>query len=145
MRHISVARPGAIGEPRLVTSTNMLERALNQPEGGFVSGLSPAMRSLESVISEIASTNIPVLLIGESGTGKEMYAQLVHRLSDNHDKPLARISCGAAEASSFLTELGLNPSGRNGAAKTEFGSVFFDEISERNTVDEINGVEHIPF
>ena len=113
-----------------MTSTNMLERALNQPETGFVSGLSPATRSLESMIGEIASTNIPVLLIGESGTGKEMYAHLVHRLSDNRDKPLARISCGAADASSFLAELGLNASGRNGAAKTEFGTVFFDEVSE---------------
>jgi two-component system response regulator AtoC len=130
VRRTLVARTGDTGDPRLVTSTNILERALNQAETGFVSGMSPAMRSLESVIGEIASTHIPVLLIGESGTGKEMYAHLVHRLSDNHDKPLARISCGAADASSFLAELGLNASGRSGAAKTEFGTVFFDEISE---------------
>src|ERR1700733_6296542 len=117
-------------EPRLVTSTDMLERALNPPDAGFVSGSSPAMRALESVIGEIASTNIPVLLIGESGTGKEMYAHLIHRLSDNHDKPMARISCGALDVSSFSAELGLHPSGREKAAKAEFGTVFFDEISE---------------
>jgi two-component system, NtrC family, response regulator AtoC len=116
---------GSTSEPRLLTSTNTWERALNGPEAGFVSGLSPATRLVESAIREIASTNIPVLLIGESGTGKEMYAQLIHRLSGNQDKPLARISCGAAEASNFSADLGLNRS-----AKTEFGTVFFDEISE---------------
>ena len=44
-------------------------------------GISPAMQTLESVIGEIAPTNIPVLLVGESGTGKEMFANRVHRLS----------------------------------------------------------------
>src|SRR5579863_2889431 len=60
-----------------MTTNAILGMGLEQGRG-FVSGMSPAMRTLESVIIEIASTNIPVLLIGESGTGKEMFAQRVH-------------------------------------------------------------------
>src|SRR5215470_15459739 len=42
----------------------------NGDQNGFVAGLSSAMQALESVMAEIAPTNIPILLVGESGTGK---------------------------------------------------------------------------
>ena len=47
----------------------------------FVRGASPAMRALDRTIADIASTDIPVLLVGESGTGKEVMALEIHRLS----------------------------------------------------------------
>ena len=40
-----------------------------------------AILALNSMVAEIAPTDIPVLLIGESGTGKDASAQLIHRLS----------------------------------------------------------------
>ena len=40
----------------------------------FVRGLTPGMLTLESVIGDIARTNIPVLVVGESGSGKQMFA-----------------------------------------------------------------------
>ena len=48
-----------------------ISEAVRQHEAGgsgFVGGTSPAMLTLEAVISEIAHTNIPVLLVGECGT-----------------------------------------------------------------------------
>ena len=45
-------------------------------------GTSPAMLTLEAVLSEIAPTNIPVLLVGECGTGKQMFAHRIHQLSE---------------------------------------------------------------
>ena len=39
------------------------------------------MLTLESVIGDIARTNIPVLVVGESGSGKQMFAQRIHLLS----------------------------------------------------------------
>jgi len=104
-----------------------------QHEAGFVAGASRAMQSLESVIAEIAQTNIPVLLVGESGTGKEMFANRVHRLSGNEGKALARVRCAAMNASSFPAELGFGASGGNGTVQREIGTVFFDEISELDT------------
>jgi two-component system, NtrC family, response regulator AtoC len=112
-----------------VTTTHRLSGLLEQ-ELGFVSGTSLAIQTLESVIAEIALTNIPVLLVGESGTGKEMFANRVHRLSRSADKPLARISCAAVNPQSFAAELGLNGNGRSDLTRREFGSVIFDEISE---------------
>src|SRR6266478_3380045 len=76
---------------------------------GFVGGTSPAMSTLESVISEIATTNIPVLLVGECGTGKQMFAHRIHQLSQRSSERLIKISCAAARAESLATELGLEP------------------------------------
>jgi len=98
-----------------------------QEDAGWVAGVSPAIQTLESVVSEIAPTNIPVLLVGESGTGKEMFANRVHRLSQHSDEPLVRISCAAMSPAIFFAELGVNPEEIGGSAAS---TVFFDEISE---------------
>ena len=71
----------------------------------FVSGLSPAIQSLNATIGEIAGTDIPVLLVGESGTGKEVYTRLIHRLSRHSRKPLTKLSCRALEHGKFLALL----------------------------------------
>ena len=97
-----------------MTTLQKTEIAPEPLEGGFVAGVSAAMQALESVISEIAPTNIPVLLVGESGTGKEMFANRLHRLSGSEQKPLVKISCATMTAASFSAGLGLN---KNSVAK----------------------------
>ena len=64
---------------------------------GFVGGTSPAMSTLESVLPEIAATNIPVLLVGECGTGKQMFAHRIHQLSHRSSERLIKISCAGGE------------------------------------------------
>jgi two-component system response regulator AtoC len=120
-----------------VTTINRIA-TLEQQDTGFVAGVSPVMQSLESVVAEIAPTNIPVLLVGESGTGKEMFANLVHRLSRNADGSLSKISCAAISRETFAVELGLNGSRGSGTAGRENGTVFFDEISELDEVCQRN-------
>ena len=66
------------------------------------------MLTLEGVLSEIAPTNIPVLLVGECGTGKQMFAHRIHQLSDRSSEPLMKISCAGVRAESFASELGLD-------------------------------------
>jgi len=97
---------------------------------GFVAGMSTAMRTLEGVLKEIASTNIPVLLIGESGTGKEMFAHRLHQLSQRSAEPLARIACASLNSGTFAAVLGLNSKSHGDGERGAAGSVFFDEISE---------------
>jgi len=97
--------------------------------GAFVGGTSPPMLTLESVLSEIALTNIPVLLVGESGTGKQMFAQRIHQLSARSSEPLMKISCAGVRAESFANELGLDAS-QEAEYRHEAGTAFFDEISE---------------
>ncbi len=97
---------------------------------GFIPGMSPAMQTLESVVREIAATDIPVLLVGESGTGKEMFARRLHELSRSGEAPLVRIACASSSATTFPSDLGLAANGHGAAPEKMPGTVFFDEISE---------------
>jgi two-component system response regulator AtoC len=117
---------------------NKVYGMLDRRDAGFVSGISPAMQTLESVVGEIAPTSIPVLLVGESGTGKEMFAKRVHHLSGHGDEVLARISCAAMNPSVFAVELGMNGNGATETQRGGFGTVFFDEISELDSVCQRN-------
>lgn len=92
------------------------------------------MMTLEAVVSEIAATNIPVLLVGESGTGKQMFAYRIHQLSGRSAEPLIKISCAATRGESFLAELGSETSSRRDGERDEAGTAFFDEIGELDPV-----------
>lgn len=97
---------------------------------GFVGGTSPAILTLEAVVSEIAATNIPVLLVGESGTGKQMFAHRIHTLSGRSKEPLTKISCASMTPERFAAEIGLDASGHTNEGRDEAGTAFLDEISE---------------
>ncbi len=113
-------------------TTNGFLSELATEEWGFVGGMCPAMHTLETVISEIASTNIPVLFAGESGTGKAMFAQRVHRLSSRSDQPLVNVVCAAMNPAQLSSELGLgaSASGNEHTPDGTPGTVVFDEIAE---------------
>jgi two-component system response regulator AtoC len=96
--------------------------------GGFVGGVGRTMLSLENALSEIAATNIPVLLKGECGTGKQVFARRIHQLSGRSSEPLLKISCASAKSETFAAELGLEATGHDYPETA--GTVFFDEISE---------------
>jgi DNA-binding NtrC family response regulator len=93
----------------------------------FVSGASPAMRTLERAIVDIAPTNIPVLLLGESGTGKDILAHQMHRISLRRGEPFVKVSCTGLTPEE-LERPRNSHSGGNGASVA--GTVFLDEISE---------------
>jgi DNA-binding NtrC family response regulator len=113
-------------------STNGLESALTSEERGFVGGICPAMQTLESVLNEIAPTNIPVLFVGESGTGKAVLAQRLHWLSARSGERLVSIACAAMNPSLLSSELGLNGNGGDAqhSSVSRVGTVFLEEISE---------------
>jgi len=101
---------------------------------GFVGGSSPAMLTLETIITEIAPTSIPVLLVGESGTGKQMLAQRIHALSTRCEEALLKVTCAAMTSQRLGAELGMNghdghKSNRRGAYGAA-GSLLLDEIGE---------------
>jgi DNA-binding NtrC family response regulator len=107
-------------------------------EMGHVSGLCPAMQSLESVIAEIARTNIPVLFTGESGTGKAIYAQQLHRLSGRDEDAFARVTCAALNSATFASELDAHTNGR--AA----GTILLDEVTELDSACQRNLLYALP-
>jgi two-component system response regulator AtoC len=100
------------------------------PEDGFVRGQAAGVQSLNTLVAEIAKTDIPLLLVGESGTGKEVYARLIHRLSGLAETSLKKVSCASLEAGRLLAEIQeeIHPrtGRRDGAART----IFLDGVHE---------------
>jgi len=86
----------------------------------------PAMEAINSIASDIAKTDIPVLLLGESGTGKEVYARLIHRLSSGSDRPLRKINC-ASISPETLKEALLPETSQNGPHPS---TLFLDDIHD---------------
>jgi len=91
----------------------------------FLKGHSPAIQTLNSMVEDVACTDIPVLLIGESGTGKEIYARMIHQLSRHAPVPLRKVSCRAVEQAEFIT---LKSSLRDGDGGPQ--TLFLDDIDE---------------
>ena len=107
-------------------TTNGRENTLVSEDWGFVTGMCPAMQALESVVAEIAPTNIPVLFVGDSGTGKAMFAQRLRRLSSRSEEPLLTIACAALNLAPPSTELRLAPS-RNTEASVQTAGIAGNE------------------
>ncbi len=105
-----------------------------QEEARWISGVGTAMQTLEGIVAEIASTDIPVLLVGESGTGKEMLATRVHQLSAHAQEPLRRIPCASINPEILSAELGFKSNGTRKPNVT--GTVFFDEIGELDSASQ---------
>jgi two-component system, NtrC family, response regulator AtoC len=99
------------------------------PDPAFVYGQGSDLQSLNVLASEIAGTDIPVLLVGESGTGKGIYARLIHRLSGAPEASFFRINCGALDAGQMLSDVReafQNEADTNEPRKT----VFLDGVHE---------------
>ncbi len=109
--------------------------SLDQPltlatDAGFVCGHSRAIQRVDSVVEEIAGTDIPVLLTGESGTGKEVYARLIHRLSARKHLPLKKLSCAMLEPTQLLSELNSYQSEISEPRLDGAGTVYLDRVDE---------------
>ena len=68
-------------------------------------GASAAMRSLHTLLSQVAARDLTVLLTGETGTGKELAARAVHAESPRKAKPFVAVNCGALPADLVESEL----------------------------------------
>lgn len=95
----------------------------------YVRGHSPAIQGVNSLVEEIAPTNIAVVLMGESGTGKEVYGRMIHRLSKLRNLPLRKVNCRGVEQAELLA---LKSDFRNGAESGASGqrTLFMDGIEE---------------
>lgn len=96
----------------------------------FVQAASPAMRMIEQIIANVATTDLPILLVGESGVGKEAVALHVHRRSLRSAQLFTKVVCGALTPESF-EKVRRDSEGDNGNNRTTgIGTLFLDEIAE---------------
>jgi two-component system response regulator AtoC len=95
------------------------------PDYEFVEGVSPSMRSLVSVMLEVAQSEVPVLLLAEKGAGKKATARRIHELSQRAGQWFRIVSCSTEESGKFE-----DPAGRDSLVGE--GTVFLEGLSELN-------------
>ncbi|MCL2659550.1 MAG: sigma-54 dependent transcriptional regulator [Acidobacteriaceae bacterium] len=118
----------------------MLREKLRSQQGAYgLIGRSPEMLKLHRMLSKVACSAHPVLILGESGTGKELVARAVHHHGPNASKPFVPVDCGALVPSLIESELFGHVKGAfTGADRAkdgpfvmaDGGTVFLDEVGE---------------
>jgi DNA-binding NtrC family response regulator len=95
---------------------------------GFVYGTNAAIRAVNEMVSEIAPTGIPVLIVGESGTGKDAYARLLHRLSPLREAGFHKIDCASFDACQISSKLAAVRHAHS--LNSKFGTLYLDNLHE---------------
>jgi len=122
------------------TASRRLREKLRGQQGlGNLIGNSPEMEKIYRILSKVAQTSHPVLILGESGTGKELVARSIHSNGLNASKPFLPVDCGSLVPTLVESELfGYVKGAFTGAtrnkdgllASADGGTVFLDEIGE---------------
>jgi two-component system response regulator AtoC len=96
------------------------------------------MLQVQAICEQVASADVPVLILGESGVGKEVLARFIHERSGRGD-PFVRVNCAALPADLLESELFGHERGaftgaqRDKPGKFEMaghGTMMLDEIAE---------------
>ena len=70
-----------------------------------VIGVSPALDRAVTVASQVAPTDLSVLVLGESGVGKEIMPRVVHQFSKRKHGAFIAVNCGAIPEGTIDSEL----------------------------------------
>ena len=102
-------------------------------------GRSPLFRQAVDQATQVARSDVSVLLTGESGTGKELLAAQVHRESPFATGPFVKVNCAAIPTELVESELfGHEKGAFTGAASlrrgrfemADGGTIFLDEVGD---------------
>jgi two-component system NtrC family response regulator len=97
------------------------------------------MRKVCSQASQVAASNVSVLITGETGTGKELLAKAIHNNSRVKSGPFIAVNCGAIPANLMESELfghtkgaftGASGSRAGHFESADGGTIFLDEIGD---------------
>jgi len=122
-----------------IESRQLRERLRTQTGLGGLIGTSPEMEKVYRILSKVAHSTHPVLILGESGTGKEMVARSIHMNGPNASKPFIPVDCGSLVPTLIESELfgyvkeaftGANRAKEGLLSAADGGTVFLDEIGE---------------
>jgi DNA-binding NtrC family response regulator len=102
-------------------------------------GRSQFIRELDETITQLAPTDMTVLISGDSGTGKDIVARLLHQRSNRKGRPFVKVNCPAIPHELVESELFGYEKGAFTGAHTakpgrfelaEKGTIFLDEVTE---------------
>ncbi len=102
-------------------------------------GNTPSLNRAIEIATQVAPTDISVLVMGESGTGKEIMPQVIHHYSQRKHNDYIAVNCGAIPEGTIDSELFGHEkgsfTGALGDRKGYFevvdgGTIFLDELGE---------------
>lgn len=102
-------------------------------------GNSPKLNHAVTIATQVAPTDMSVLITGESGSGKESFSKIIHNQSPRKHGQFIAINCGAIPEGTIDSELFGHEKGaftgamdaRKGYFEvTNGGTIFLDEIGE---------------
>src|SRR5437762_9111124 len=95
----------------------------------FLEGVSPSMRAVEVVIRELASSDVPVLLLAEVGAGKRTIARRIHESSSRSREEFRIVGCAALSAENFEND--------SNEALFQEGTIFLEEIGDLSSICQV--------
>ena len=116
-----------------------LQRSQHSMEMGQVLGKSVGMEKLYRMLSKVADSTHPVMIVGESGTGKALVARSIHSSGPNSSKPFVPVDCSSMSPNSLERTLFGDSKGsstptdrpRRGLLATQGGgTIFLDDIGD---------------
>ncbi len=102
-------------------------------------GNSPLLNRAIDIASQVAPTDITVMITGESGTGKEVFPKIIHQLSPRKHGQYIAVNCGAIPEGTIDSELfghekgsftGAHESRKGYFEVANGGTIFLDEVAE---------------
>jgi DNA-binding NtrC family response regulator len=120
-------------------SRRLRDRLRTERGMGNLIGTSPGMEKVYRILSKVACSTHPVLILGESGTGKELVARAIHSSGPHASSPFVPVDCGSLVPTLIESELfghvkgaftGANHAKEGLLAAAEGGTVLLDEIGE---------------
>ena len=102
-------------------------------------GNAPALNRALDIATQVAPTNMSVLITGESGVGEENIPKVIHHLSSRKHGPYIAVNCGAIPEGTIDSELfghekgsftGAHESRKGYFEEADGGTIFLDEVAE---------------
>jgi transcriptional regulator with GAF, ATPase, and Fis domain len=134
-RHLEIQRHEAAEAERLAALARLGRKEL----GDEIVGRERGLRTVMERIEQVATSDLPVLILGETGTGKELVARTIHQRSTRTKNPFQRVNCGAIPPELVDSQLfGHERGSFTGATdlrkgwfeRADGGTLFLDEIGE---------------
>jgi len=138
-----LSKPVSIDQLRaLVKSVFSLSSKTDEAErkdSSSLTGESPAMVQVRSLIDKLARSQAPVFISGESGSGKERAARMIHDLGPRAAAPFVAVNCGAIPENLMESEFfGAKKGAFTGADSdregffqaAHGGTLFLDEVGD---------------